>query len=241
MTLREKILGAILVGLFGFVLLGVFSAYQNSKDNFSPNIVKFSEPVVEESGLDNAIRSSVAIKAVNEFGGSMGSGVLLSQDGYIITCAHLFVTTKDITSKDITVHLYDDPIDYKVKIIGMSTDLDLALLKIQNLPRHNLSFVKLMNPKSIKLGMEIYVIGDPLGLNWTVSKGVVSFLHRPMGEIDYLQFAAPATFGNSGGPIVNSKGELVGLVSRMIINPSDSLKFAVTNDHIIEFIDKLYK
>lgn len=241
MTLREKILAGILVGLCGFVTLGILCSYLDHKDDFRPSIAQYAEPETDLSGLERATRSTVTIKAVNEFGGSTGSGVVLSEDGYILTCAHLFCVTKNITSRDITVHLYNDPIDYKVKIIGMSTDLDLALLKIKNLPRHKLDWVQVANPKTTRVGMNIYVIGSPLGLDWTVSKGIVSKLHRPFGQVDWLQFDAPATFGNSGGPIVNERGELVGIVSRMLLNPSDSLKFAVSEEHIIEFIEKLFK
>lgn len=223
--------------------LGIYAANKNHpiSESFQPKISRYSEPVINEDGLDNAIRSTVAIRAVNEFGGVSGAGVLLSDDGYILTCAHLFVIPKDITSKDVTVHLYEDPIDYKIKIIGIASDLDLALIKITNLPHHKLHFVKLVNPILIHPGMDIYVIGNPLGADWSVSKGVVSSIHRIMGSTDWLQYAAPSTFGNSGGPVVDANGNLVGIVSRMIINPSDSLKFAVSNEHIIEFINKLFQ
>jgi serine protease Do len=137
---------------------------------------------------------------------SLGSGVLVSPDGYIITNSH--VVEK---SDEIKVTLYDKK-DYKGKIIGTDPTTDLAVIKIS---AKNLPAIKLGDSDKLEVGAFVLAFGNPYSLGHTVTMGIVSATGRAnVGIADYeyfIQTDAAINPGNSGGPLVNIKGELVGI------------------------------
>ena len=134
-----------------------------------------------------------------------GSGVIISQDGYIVTNNHV-VDGAD----ELTVTLNDNK-EFSARIIGADKTTDLALIKIDG---KNLPAITIANSDDIKVGEWVLAVGNPLGLNNTVTAGIVSAKARSLGANGveaFIQTDAAINQGNSGGALVNTRGELVGI------------------------------
>lgn len=149
-----------------------------------------------------------------------GSGVIISEDGYIITNNH--VVSSESTSyfyqlseaKNVKVHLYGDDEDslYDAEIVGKDEETDLAVLKIE---AEGLEAIKVGDSTNLRVGEFVMAVGNPLGLESSVSAGIVSAIDRTIDDGEYnfttIQTDAAINSGNSGGALVNSKGELIGI------------------------------
>ena len=134
-----------------------------------------------------------------------GSGVIISSDGYIVTNNHV-VDGAD----ELTVSLNDNT-EYSARIVGTDKTTDLALIKING---QNLPAITIANSEDIKVGEWVLAVGNPLGLNNTVTAGIVSAKARSLGANgveSFIQTDAAINAGNSGGALVNTRGELVGI------------------------------
>lgn len=134
-----------------------------------------------------------------------GSGVIISADGYIVTNNHV-VDGAD----ELTVTLSDSK-EYSARIIGADKTTDLALIKIDG---KNLPAIRIANSDNVKVGEWVLAIGNPLGLNNTVTAGIISAKARTLGANgveSFIQTDAAINAGNSGGALVNTNGELVGI------------------------------
>ena len=134
-----------------------------------------------------------------------GSGVIISPKGYILTNSHII---SGAYSADIT--LSDNRVFKEVFLVKNNFEpIDLAVLKIN---RSGLSCGVVGNSDTCKVGEEIVTVGNPSIYDFTVSKGIISSL-RDMGEFSALQISAPASFGSSGGPVINKYGEIIGIIT----------------------------
>jgi S1-C subfamily serine protease len=145
----------------------------------------------------------------------LGSGVIVSQDGYILTNHHVAGE-----ADDIRVELTDGR-SFKAKLVGSDAPSDLAVLKIEATGLHTLA---LGNSDAVRVGDVVLAVGNPLGLGETVTAGIISAKGRSTGLSDgsyedFLQTDAPINQGNSGGALVNRSGELIGINSQ-ILSPS---------------------
>lgn len=134
-----------------------------------------------------------------------GSGVIISEDGYIVTNNHVVAGADELT---VTMN---DNKEYSAKIIGCDESTDLALIKIN---AKNLPAIKIADSDKIKIGEWVLAVGNPLGLNNTVTAGIVSAKARSLGANgveSFIQTDAAINAGNSGGALVNTQGELVGI------------------------------
>ena len=143
-----------------------------------------------------------------------GSGVIISTDGYIVTNNHV-VDGAD----ELTVTLNDNK-EYSARIIGADKTTDLALIKIDG---KNLPAIAIANSDNVKVGEWVLAVGNPLGLNNTVTAGIVSAKARTMGEgvSSMIQTDAAINQGNSGGALVNTNGQLIG-INAMIYSQTGS-------------------
>ena len=163
---------------------------------------------------------------------SLGSGFIISKDGFIVTNYHV---VKGAT--EVRVVLKDGS-EYKAKIYGTDPKTDIALLKIDPKGR-DLPTVKLGDSDKLKVGEWVLAIGNPFGLSYTVTAGIVSAKGRVIGEgpyDDFIQTDASINPGNSGGPLVNTDGEVVG-INTAIIKNAQGIGFAIPINlakHIIE-------
>jgi serine protease Do len=148
---------------------------------------------------------------------SQGTGFLISQDGYIVTNNHI---VENAIKVDI-VSLSGE--EYEAEVVGTDPRTDLALLKVK---ANNLPYLELGDSSTLKVGEWVLAVGNPLGLSHTVTAGIVSAKGRQLvggGGVpdyqDFIQTDASINRGNSGGPLINMKGDVVGINS-MIISPS---------------------
>ncbi len=156
---------------------------------------------------------------------SLGSGFIIDKDGYIITNNHV-VNGAD----EIKVKLADGR-EYKAKVIGRDQKTDLALIKISSLFK-DLPALSLGDSDKIRVGDWVLAIGNPFGLEETVTQGIISATGRVIGSGPYdnfLQTDAPINPGNSGGPLINLSGEVIGINSA-IIQSGQGIGFAIPSN-----------
>ena len=156
----------------------------------------------------------------------LGSGFIISEDGYILTNYHVVADTDKVIVK-----LYNDDNEYEAKVVGSDDKTDIALIKIN--ANKSLPVLPLGDSDAIEIGDWVIAIGNPLGLSHTVTKGIISYKGRkevkPAGPgmyADFIQTDAPINRGNSGGPLVNMKGEAIG-VNESISAQGQNIGFAV--------------
>jgi serine protease Do len=150
-----------------------------------------------------------------------GSGVIISKDGYILTNNHVVEG-----AQEVTVTLADKQ-EYKAEVIGLDPKTDLAVLKID--AKKPLPAAALGNSENLKVGDWVVAIGNPFGLNHTVTSGIVSAKGRVIGAgpyDDFIQTDASINPGNSGGPLFNMGGEVVG-INTAIIPQGQGIGFAI--------------
>ncbi len=163
-----------------------------------------------------------------------GSGFVISRDGLIVTNNHVIEG-----ASDVKVHLGDR--DYTAKVKGADAATDLALLKID--AGSNLKYLELGDSDRARVGDWVMVIGNPLNLNKTVTTGVISAKGRSIGINDvsfenFLQTDAAINFGNSGGPLVNLQGQVVGIASAINYG-AENIGFAVPVNTLKDILPQL--
>lgn len=150
-----------------------------------------------------------------------GSGVIISEDGYILTNNHVVNSTSSSSSSfyeigkanKVTVKLYNDDTEYEGEIIGTDSQTDLAVIKIE---KTGLTAAELGDSDSVQVGEFAMAIGSPLGLDNSVTAGIISAVNREVSDGDGNKYVAIQTdaainSGNSGGALVNSKGQVIGI------------------------------
>lgn len=175
---------------------------------------------------------------------SLGSGFIISPDGYVVTNNHVVAAgAKGATVDSITVTMVDRK-EYVAKLIGRDPTSDLALLKID---AKNLPFVKFGDSDSARVGDWIVAIGNPFGLGGTVTAGIVSSLHRVTGAGAYdrfIQTDAAINQGNSGGPMFDLNGNVIGINSQILGSTGGGnigIGFAIPATDAKPVIEKLMK
>jgi len=159
--------------------------------------------------------------------GGLGSGIVISPDGLVLTNSHVVGTSKQIRLRDNEGMITD------ARVLGVDPDTDLALLRADGV--RDLHYASLGNSKSLRRGQLVVAIGNPLGFESTVTAGVVSALGRSIrsanGRIieDVIQTDAALNPGNSGGPLVSSNAEVIG-INTAIINGAQEICFAVASN-----------
>lgn len=166
----------------------------------------------------------------------LGSGFIISKDGYILTNNHVIEG-----ADEIKVYLTSRQEPYVAKVVGADADLDLAVLKIN--AGANLPLLKLGDSHTTKVGNWVIAIGNPHGLDHTVTVGVISAKGRPIvlegREFkDLIQTDASINPGNSGGPLLNLKGEVVG-INTAINAQAQGIGFAISSSTVQQVLDEL--
>ena len=170
--------------------------------------------------------------------GGLGSGVLISPAGFAITNAHVI---QGETNLRTTVWMRQPDGKLRrttiedIEIIAVNNHLDLALLKIEHPEGAEFEFSPLERFENVDVGQPVFAIGNPLGLEQTMSQGVVSTKQRSFDGLSYIQTDAAINPGNSGGPLFNTKGEVVGITNMGILG-GESLGFAIPSRYVKDFI-----
>ena len=170
--------------------------------------------------------------------GGLGSGFFLNEDGYLITNFHVIEGETEISVE--VYHQKNGQLDretYKqVKIIAINKFHDLALLHIEDKDAPKFKWVSLGAADALNVGDGVFAIGSPLGLERTVTQGIISTKTRQMEGNLYLQTSTQINPGNSGGPLFNLAGEVVG-VTNMKITFGEGLGFAIPVELVKSFLD----
>ena len=170
--------------------------------------------------------SSPAIVRVEAGNDRVGTGFILSRNGLIATNLHVI----EGESK-IKVKLYKDQSEYEVvSIAGVDRGHDLALMWIT--PKAMLPVVRLGDSSGVSAGDKIYAIGNPLGMDYSVSDGLISQVRQLSSELTILQISAPISQGSSGGPLFNQFGEVIG-VTTMIVTQGQNINLAVPANYLV--------
>lgn len=234
----------------------------SSYDATLMDIAEYSETsvAVAESVLPSVVGITVTYN-VSSFGqtgtaSATGSGVIISEDGYIITNNHVINASSSSSYYQITeatsikVHIYgdDDDVQYDATVVGSDSDSDLAVLKIET--NDTLTAITIGDSDNLKVGEFVMAVGNPLGLDSSVTCGVISALNREVTDSEgntytTIQTDAAINSGNSGGALVNSKGELIGINSLKLSSSSSSstsiegIGFAIPINSSMDIINQL--
>lgn len=196
-----------------------------SAQNFAP------DELINISVYEKINPAIVAIDANLSDGFSAGTGCVIRSDGVILTGSHVIEGAKDI---DVTT--YDGKV-YKASILAkMGKNKDLALLKID--AKKNLKTISFGDSSDVKVGQKVLAIGNPFGFSGTLTSGIVSRIDYAKGRI---QTDAAINPGCSGGPLLNSQGEVIG-ISQSIYNPDNNISnigigFAIPINDAKKFIE----
>jgi serine protease Do len=166
---------------------------------------------------------------------SLGSGFIISPDGYIVTNDHVIRN-----ADEINVKLYDKR-TFKAKVVGRDPKTDIAVIKIN---ADNLKYLKLGDSNKIKIGQWAIAVGNPFGLNGTLTVGVISATGRSNLGIetyeDFIQTDASINPGNSGGPLLNIYGEVIG-INTAIVASGQGIGFAIPASMAKNIVDQIIK
>ena len=227
------------IGLVGLIVYNLYTMYINieiKNSNYDTKNLSVStnngenvdnintNNVIQEDMLENTIKSVVGISRFTNAGGSilnnvssenlgLGTGIIVSEDGYILSNNH--VTGDRFSICYVTI----DENTYKGTVVFSEPDLDLSIVKVN---AKNLTSIKFGNSTNLKLGEPVYAIGNPIGYEFkrTVTAGIISALNRTIKieedentsyVSDLIQTDATINPGNSGGPLVNKFGEVIGI------------------------------
>ena len=204
---------------------------------FGGQIVYFEKTLNKNSQIDfeDISQSIVSIESVpNTPQKKFGSGVIISNDGYIVTAFHILSGTLS------TVKI--DEKTYIANLIGFDEYADLAVLKINE---ENLRSIDFPNKFDLKIGETVFAIGNPYNLGISVSKGILSGTGRNFGNpyLDIIQTDAAINQGSSGGAIINSDGQLIGLSTSIasVSGGSDGVGFALPAERVIYIANEIIK
>ncbi len=181
--------------------------------------------------------SVVGVSSTTNSGSATGTGIILTEDGYILTCAHVVEDATSIAIVDAGMN------QYEATLIGEDSQSDIAVLKID---ADGLTAAELGTSGDLKVGEAAIVIGNPLGydLYGSMSVGIVSGLNRTLNingtDMTLIQTDASVNSGNSGGPMVNAYGQVIGIISAKVSSSyGEGLGFAIPIDDALPIINDL--
>lgn len=255
--------GAVTLGSYKLLFddNGYFSKNKNAivslaPESYGKNVGLSAEAIDFTEAADKTIHTVVHVKNVSRktvsnpileffygYRGSelqeqvgTGSGVIISEDGYIVTNNHV---VKDASEIEITLN---NKKSYTAKVIGTDSKMDIALLKID--ADEKLPYTIFANSDAVKIGEWVLAVGNPYNLNSTVTAGIISAKARNLdtsGIQSFIQTDAAVNPGNSGGALVNTRGELIG-INTMISSPTGSYagySFAIPSNITRKIIEDL--
>lgn len=223
------------------VFLGDMASYRYSAEEMRNIAIyeKANKSVVHITTISLSLNTFLEVLPVQ----GTGSGIIISEDGYILTNAH--VVDK---STDMSISLHDGSI-HEATLVGTDKENDLAVLKIQLPPGILLEPISFGTARSLKVGQKVLAIGNPFGYDRTMTIGTISGLGRPVRTEGntvingMIQTDAAINPGNSGGPLLNSSGEMVGICTTIhsTTGLSQGIGFAIPVDTAVAVIPDLIR
>ncbi len=184
---------------------------------------KISEIDVQSSDfsaiVEDVVKAVVSIKTNK----GQGSGVIFDSRGYVMTNKHVI---EGITSAQVMDY---DSNTYSISIVGLASNVDLAIIKINS--DNTFNYLNFADASDIKVGERVIAVGNPLGLSFSVTEGIISGLDRVIDEtgVKYIQTDVPINPGNSGGPLINNQKKIVGINTLKLLD-TEGLGFAIPSN-----------
>lgn len=172
--------------------------------------------------------SSVSIYVLSEDGDAYSGSGFIVGPGVVATCYHVVEGARRI----VVTPMNEENNRYVASLISNDGDRDTALLRVSGLKKNPL---KISHESDFYIGEQVYTLGNPRGFEGTFSNGIISNFMR-INDTYYMQFTAPISPGSSGGPVVNSVGEVVGMVN-MQVKEGQNLNFAIMGIHVAMLIE----
>jgi S1-C subfamily serine protease len=211
----------VLVGVFAIICLAA--------------VVPLNGQSIDSAEISSKVSPAVVlIKGASSDGGVLGSGIIISADGKIATNLHVLRGLKAAGVQLASGEIFDS-----VSILAFDERKDIALIKVAGF---DLPIVELGNSNSVRSGEPVVVIGSPRGLQGSVTTGVVSAIRDdPSGSgFKVIQSDAAANPGNSGGPLLNARGQAIGIVTAKL-RGAEGLNFAIPINYVRGLLDNLQK
>lgn len=206
----------------------ISDAILRQQKNFDEEIKTLKSSQEDFSGVvEDVVRGVVTIRTDN----SIGTGFFVNSRGYIVTNFHVI---KD-SEKSIEAITYDREV-YKATLVGKDETRDLALLLVPG----NFDYLELAEKEDIQVGKKVIAIGNPLGLSFTVTEGIISGIDRvgPSGLAEYVQTDVSLNPGNSGGPLIDTQGKAVG-INNFKIGGAEALGFSLSSPVIKQQVNSM--
>ena len=177
--------------------------------------------------VDDVLNSVVSIKT----SAGQGSGAFIRNNGYIVTNLHVISGSNPAS---ITAITYGNQ-QYPSSLVGYDANGDIAVLKINK----DMPYLEFGNSDEVKVGTKVIAAGNPAGLSFTVTEGIVSALRANADNgLDYIQTDVPINPGNSGGPLINQKGEIIG-INNFKYGGFESLGFAIASNEVDSIVNTI--
>jgi len=183
--------------------------------------------------IEDSIKTVVTIRTSAGF---QGTGFIISDEGYLVTNAHVLADGSGNLASSIQAITFEQGTK-NAEFIGFDGELDIALLKIAG----NFDSIEFENSNNVQIGEKVIAIGNPLGLQFSVSEGIVSAVRREgiNGINAYIQTDAALNPGNSGGPLINKQGKVIG-INNFKIGSGENLGFALESNYIIDSVNGIF-
>ncbi len=159
----------------------------------------------------------------------MGSGFSID-NGCIITNAHVIQDREHVAGA--TVNSYDGAA-YAASLLAMNEEMDIAVLGV----KESSSSLAVASDEGMQIGDDVYAIGAPNSLDYTLTKGIISSGHRMIGGYSFIQANIALNSGNSGGPLLNAKGEVIG-VNSMKLSDTEGIGFAIPMETVLDYLEE---
>ncbi len=236
------------------------SHIKNSNTSYSDKLTEVSLTNLSDTGISvaNKVRPSIvgieveySVNSIFSRGGTAkaeGSGIIISEDGYILTNNHIVNSGSNNSyyevskASKLTVHLYNDETAYEAKIIGTDEQTDLAVIKIE---KTGLTAAELGNSDSVQVGEFSMAVGNPLGMQSSVTSGIISAVNRKVTDSDgktftLIQTDAAINAGNSGGALVNAEGKVIGINTLKLSGTGiEGMGFAIPINSTVDIYEQL--
>ena len=214
------------------------SSYNYAVKKAAPAVVNiYSEQIINRNSQENRRKFNSLFNRSGQIKTSLGSGVILSSDGYILTNQHVI---GDNTLR-VTTELYDGR-KFNAQLVGIDKGTDLAVLKIED-SDNPFPSIEIEDSDKVMIGDIVLAIGNPYGLGQSVSMGIVSATGREFDNpySNYIQTDASINRGNSGGALIDSKGRLIGIntLMRSSSGGSEGIGLAIPSTNALEIISDL--